>query len=100
MELVIIVFLGALVLADLIARITRGNEKGIPRGLSPGGLRVCAILLLIGTIVTWTGGILRWGDGPQKLGPALYTFIIPAVATMVVATAAIMKFRKQRHQGF
>jgi hypothetical protein len=93
------VFVGALVLADLIARKSRGDGKGIPRGLTPGGLRVCAILLLIGTTITWTGGILRWGEGPQKLGPVLYTFIIPAVATVGVATAAIVKFRKQHNQG-
>jgi hypothetical protein len=98
-ELVIIVFVGALVLADLIARKNRGDEKGSPRGLTPGGLRICAMLLLLGTIITWTGGILRWGDGPQKIGAVLYTFIIPAAATVSVAAAAIVKFRKQQNQG-
>jgi len=98
-ELVIIAFVVALVWgADFIVRKIRG-EKERPPGLTPEGLRFFAILLLIGTIISWTVGIRQWGHGGQEIVLVVVAFILPAVATILVAATSIVRFRKRRHQG-
>src|SRR5437762_10867763 len=99
MELVLIALVAALAWGvDLVVRKIRG-QKDRTRGLTPEGLRVYAILLLIGTIISWTVGIRQWGNGEKEIVLVLVAFILPAVATILVAAAAIVKFRKQRQQG-
>lgn len=117
MELVILAVVVAVVWGiDLIVRRFRIREKGKPAGMSAKGLGLWALLLFVGTLVSWTVGIRGWGNGGEgildhlwgrcKGGPhgadyvaGFITFMVPALATLVVTGAAVLKSRKERSQN-
>ena len=99
MELVIIALVAALVWGiDLIVRRIRGVKKDARRGLTSEGLIACAILLWIGTSISWTVGIRNWTELNEKTLPVLFGFILPLVASIAVTSAAMVKIRKQSQE--